>query len=47
MKTGVWASQIITMMMNTVLKSMLTMGGTGMMRTVPLTKTGTAKSAKV
>lgn len=47
MKTGVWASQIITMMLNTVQKSMLTTGDTGMMRTVAPTKTGTARSAKV
>lgn len=47
MKTGVWASQIITMMLNTVQKSMLTTGGTGMMHTVFLTKTGIARYAKV
>lgn len=47
LKTGVWASQIITMMLNTVQKSTLTTGGTGMMRTAPLTRTGTARFAEV
>lgn len=47
LKTGVWASQIITTKLNTAQKFMLTMGVTGMMRTVPPTRTGTARFAKV